>query len=700
MMCKLALRNVKRMAKDYVVYFMTMAVVTALMFSFNTLLFSKDVQNLFQMDAMMSVMTGLATAFIVPIIAWLINYMVRFVLEKRSREFGIYLLVGVKKKEIARLYFTENLLLGAGAFLVGMGLGLLFQQILLSIFYSMVQLDYKLHLEWNRNCILMTAACYLGCYLLALFRSRKKFRKMNIHDLMESQRQNEEIKETHEKAKRWFLPLSVLFLVVFGVFLFCFKAWDTGVVIAFLIGLVLTIYLFYTGIAAWIACYVRKKGAAIYRGDALFLLRQFSSKIRTLRFTMGTLTALFTLAILGSSVAFMFNHFQNEVLVSKFPFDVQVYSSNVKDEFQQEIALLKQETAIKEIFTYKVYENETNQVNAYLYTHLKEFGSEYRNADGTPDWKKISKNEELAYCNYDTYMGLSDYNRLRTMIGLSEVQLKEDQYAIHIKDRVLNQTGDFSSRIKIQGTDGTLSFAGYHTEGFSQNGHNGGDYIIIVPDAVLAQMHPYYAELVADIKGEAPADLEKRLDDLEKDPDKISVQGHTMTEAASDDWDGEALGNSCSGSDTIVTYTAKNLVRDNLIPEVKYMLSSLMFPLFYIGLVFLCVALTVLSVQQLSDSVKYKFRYRVLFQIGYSRREIRRMILKQLAGYYLCPACVSLAISGLVCVYVGGKFDFYTGVRAAPATYFLISSVLFFGIYLVYFIITYIGFCRNVEEWG
>ena len=115
MMCKLALRNVKRMAKDYVVYFMTMAVVTALMFSFNTLLFSKDEQNLFQMDAMMSVMTGLATAFIVPIIAWLINYMVRFVLEKRSREFGIYLLVGVKKKEIARLYFTENLLLGKSA---------------------------------------------------------------------------------------------------------------------------------------------------------------------------------------------------------------------------------------------------------------------------------------------------------------------------------------------------------------------------------------------------------------------------------------------------------------------------------------------------------------------------------------------------------------------------------------------------------
>ena len=75
-------------------------------------------------------------------------------------------------------------------------------------------------------------------------------------------------------------------------------------------------------------------------------------------------------------------------------------------------------------------------------------------------------------------------------------------------------------------------------------------------------------------------------------------------------------GNNCYGTDTIVTYNAVNLVRDNLIPEVKYMLSSIIFPAFYVGLVFLCVALTVLSVHQLSDSAKYKFRYGVLKKIG------------------------------------------------------------------------------------
>lgn len=700
MMYKLALRNVKRSARDYLVYFLTMAVVTALMFSFHTLLFSKDVQEMFQVAGIMAVMIGIATFFIVVIIAWLIRYMVRFILEKRGREFGIYLLVGFHKKEITRLYIRENLLLGFGAFAVGIVLGMLFQQILLAIFYTMVQMDYHLHLEWNRNCILMTAGCYLGCYFLALFSCKRRFKKMNIHDLMDSQKKNEEIKESHEKGKRLLLPLSLLFLGAFGVFLFCFKNWDTGALTLFLVGLVLTIYLFYTGGSAWIFCYLKNRGDGVYRRDRLFLLRQFSSKVRTMSFTMGTLTALFTLALLGSSVALMFNHFQNQILVDKYPFDVQIYDSSVEEDFHQEMELLESEARVEEFYRYYIYENGTNQVNGWLYTHLKLFGSQYRKADGTPDWEKIGKNEEMTYCDFDTYMGLSDYNHLRQMLGLTEIDLREDEYAIHIKKRVFRETGDFSGELVVEGNGRTLSFAGYHTEGFSQDGQNGGDYVVIVPDSVIAGMRPYYGELVADVTGDVPSDLQRKLDDLEKDEEKINSQGHVMTEASADyeDWEDEEIGNSCSGSDTIVVYAAKNLVRDNVIPEIKYMLSAIVFPLFYVGLVFLCVALTVLSVQQLSDSAKYRFRYQVLSQIGYSRREISGIILKQLLWYYMCPLLLAMAISGLIAVYAGGKFNFYTGTQTPGFMYFLLSVFLFVGIYLVYFAVTYIGFKRNVER--
>lgn len=128
MYSKLAFRNVLRSAKDYLVYMFTMAVVTALMYVFSSLLFDKKLTGMFEIAQLMQMMTGVATFFIVLIVAWLINYMVRFMLERRSSEFGIYMLLGMKKKAIARLYMRENILLGIFAFLPGIAAGILLQR--------------------------------------------------------------------------------------------------------------------------------------------------------------------------------------------------------------------------------------------------------------------------------------------------------------------------------------------------------------------------------------------------------------------------------------------------------------------------------------------------------------------------------------------------------------------------------------------
>lgn len=43
---------------------------------------------------------------------------------------------------------------------------------------------------------------------------------MNIRDLMEAQKKNEEVRESHEQLKRWLFPASVLFLGLFAAFIF------------------------------------------------------------------------------------------------------------------------------------------------------------------------------------------------------------------------------------------------------------------------------------------------------------------------------------------------------------------------------------------------------------------------------------------------------------------------------------------------
>lgn len=686
MLSKLAWRNVKRSARDYLVFFITMTMVTALMFAFNSMIFSEDVMKMFEMAGVMAAMVGVATFFIVLIVAWLINYMVRFMLDKRSREFGIYMLIGMKKKEIARLYMRENLLLGFFAFLSGLLLGVFFQQVLMTIFYSVLQADYHIRIEFNSYCMLMTIGCYGGCYLLALLRNRRKFGKMNISDLMNAQKQNEQVIEKHETIKQWLLPASLLIFAGFGVFLFR-GVWNGLTILLFLTGIILAVYLFYTGLSACIICYVRRKGNLIYKNQNLFLLRQLSSKIKTMSFTMGTLTSLFTVALLGCTVAFMFNDFQNQALEGKFPFDVLIYSDNVEDDFQKERSLIEQSAPVKEEIIYRIYTNQTSQANEWLYSHLSSFGDTYKKKDGSLDREKIEKEGE-EYCKYDTYMKLSDYNKLRKMLGYKEIILSDSEYAIQIKSRLKEELKGLEKELTVPGPGAPLTFSGYYTEDFSQDGHNGGDYLIIVPDSAVGNMLPYYSVMAVDLKGKTPDTLQTELDKLDEESgSELDFAGHSRMGK-----------NSCNGSDTIVVYSSKILVRDNLIPEVKYILAAVIFPMFYIGFVFVGVALTVLSVQQLSDSSRYKFRYHVLKKIGYSKQQVTHMIRQQLTLYYLCPILLAVLLSGICALYMSSRFIFYTGVITSSFQYFGVSLLIFAGIYLLYYFTTYIGFTRNVNS--
>lgn len=689
MLGKLAFRNMKRSAGDYLVYTLTMTVVTALMYAFNSLIFQNIIETS-EMAIMMKAMLGMATVFIVLIVAWLINYMVHFMLEKRSAEFGIYMLLGMKKKTISRLYMRENILLGTLSFIVGIPLGILFQQVLLAVMSAMVYMEYKIQISFNIWTILMTVLCYGGCYLLALISCRRKFRRMNISALMNAKRKNEEIKEKHESVKRIFFPLAVLFILVFWALFGSLSG--VGEILFFLIGLVLTIYLFFTGISAWIICYVRKHGNGIYKGQNLFLLRQFASKVRTMQFTMGTLTSLFTLALMGASVALMFSSYETTVLQGKFPFDIQIYSSDPQADFKEEKKIIEQNTDLQSIYSYHIYTDETDQANRWMLTNNQTaWGGMYVNKDGSPKEKEICEmlEEDGTYYRYDTYMGISDYNHLREILGYEGVELGSREYLIHMKPRLGNELKDMAQGITVTDANGkdTLVCKGIYTEYFSQDGHNGADYVIVVPDEVLGRMKPYYSEMTAEIKGQAPKDLQLKLDSIErKTESEVEFLGHFIDKGL------------CYGSDNIVTYAAVNLVRDNLIPEVKYMLASIIIPFFYIGLVFVCVAVTVLSVQQLSDSAKHKERYEVLKKLGVGSRKIRGLVAKQLVAYYLCPALLAMVISGKMILFASEKFVLLTGVPVSAGIFFAESAGLFLGIYVVYFLVTYVGFVRNIER--
>lgn len=707
MLAKLTIRNAKRSMKDYLVYLVTMTGIAALMYAFNAMIFSKDIQKMCMDATVMGAMIGLATFFIVLIVAWLIHYMVRFMLEKRSREFGTYLLLGMEKKQISSLYMKENMLMGLMSLVMGLIFGVFLQQILMTVFYRIFSQSYALKVEITKGCILMTLGCYLGCYLLALFRNRRLFKKMTISDFMRMEKENEKVKEGGEKWKQWLAPVAVSYVILFNGMMFRGRYTVNGVVFMS-IGFIAAIYLFYLGVSAFLVRYIKRGGSIVYKKQNLFLFRQTASKLKTMGFTMGTLTLLLTCALLGGTVAMMFAKYQDQALMNAMPFDVLIYSNDPADDFAKEIETIEKEAGIRESLRYNIYQNGNCEMNDYLYTHANTINKKYRNKDGSVNREAVAK-DGYEYYDFDTYIALSDYNALRKMLGQEEITLSDNGYAIQIKQRLEKDLNDEIKKRELPVGTNMLQLEGIYTEHFSQNGINGADYLIVVPDNAVEEMTPYYINLAVstssqitakqeDAKGE---NLQIKLENIRQDKNGIMPEeefDQAIEEGRIDEdavWEDTTLG--ASGTDQIIVVVADVMVAGILGQEMKFVMTAVIFPLAYIGLVFVCVALTILAVQQLSDSNKYKFRYDVLKKLGMNQREISILIGKQLSIYYLLPMVISLLLSGSISIFAGSRFVRYTGAMGNGLYYFFISAAVFLSVYVCYFAVTYLGFERNVK---
>ena len=105
MLSKLALRNVRRSIKDYVIYMVTVMIAFSLIFAFNFVSFSKDILELSEMMENLRYIIIFVSCIIVFVIAWLINYTMKFMFSKRSKEFGTYMLLGIEKNILTECFY-------------------------------------------------------------------------------------------------------------------------------------------------------------------------------------------------------------------------------------------------------------------------------------------------------------------------------------------------------------------------------------------------------------------------------------------------------------------------------------------------------------------------------------------------------------------------------------------------------------------
>lgn len=100
MLGKLAVRNTKRSIKDYLIYLITVTIAFSLIFAFNLVASSEEVIELSTGMDTFKYILAFVNVVIIFVICFLINYTTKFMFEKRSKELGTYMLLGIRKKKL------------------------------------------------------------------------------------------------------------------------------------------------------------------------------------------------------------------------------------------------------------------------------------------------------------------------------------------------------------------------------------------------------------------------------------------------------------------------------------------------------------------------------------------------------------------------------------------------------------------------
>ena len=123
MFVRLALRNVQRQIRNYLIYFVTVAFSIALLFAVNNLSYSDRIRVLSELSSDIRSMFTMVTVLATIVTALVLSYVTGFMLKLRKREFGMYLTLGMTRRNSQNLFAGETGLLSGLALIVDMGTG-------------------------------------------------------------------------------------------------------------------------------------------------------------------------------------------------------------------------------------------------------------------------------------------------------------------------------------------------------------------------------------------------------------------------------------------------------------------------------------------------------------------------------------------------------------------------------------------------
>lgn len=617
----------------------------------------------------MSVIINGISVFVAIILGSLIVYANQFLMKRRHKEMGIYLLLGMEKRQVSKILLIETLLIGVLALIAGLVSGVFLSQGLAMLTAKMFAVQMKeFRFVFSQTAFIQTILYFAIIFIIVMIFNGITISKYKLINLLNSAKKN-------QKARLKNPILSViLFLISIGILGVAYHliqknqmlAVDNDFKISVILGVAGT-FLFFFSLSGFLLELAKRSKKFYYNGLNMFVLRQINSKITTTFVSMSMLCLMLFLAISAFATGSGLASSVKTDLEDMTKFDYTFYGVSEKGyQEEQQQKFMKRLDALgltiekdaKEILPITIYQNGTFRKCRYKMEPLLKGREKY--SDYTKDY--VKKLYEIPL----TFAKLSEYNKIRKAIGEKELTLKSDEYILNCDYGnlipIMEKAASDKQKLTLDGKTYKMKY-GLQKDTYMVT--------VILNDKIIQSLKIDYSTLYLNINWKGNA--QKASKHYNEHLKQMIANSKMKNSPYSATFSKEEVYEQSTGLSTIMTYIA-----------------------IYIGLVFLITCAAVLALQQLSENADNIEKYQLLSKIGTSQKMINHAIKAQIILYFCLPLSLALIHS-----YVGiktAKILISTlgqiNITKAAAQSLIIVIVIYIG----YMIATYLGSKSMLKE--
>ena len=693
MLFKLSARNMKKSFKDYAIYFITLVLGVALFYMFNSLDSQEAMLQVSsstkEMIKLMINMLGMVSIFIAVILGLLIVYANNFLINRRKKEFGIYMTLGMGKRQISKILLLETIFVGIISLAIGLILGIFASQFMSILVAKLFQADMsEFEFVFSQNACIKTCIYFAVMFLAVMFFNTFTISRYKLISLLTASKKNEQV-----KMKKPIICIIVFIIATIGLSyaywtvtkgVFKMKNIDEttkAIGKSVLIGIAGTVLIFWS-FSGLILKLLQTKKSTYLKGTNMFVLRQLHNKVNTTVISMSVICLMLfmTITALSSSIALK-NSMQADI-EKMTPVDLNLYKSanlkvnDNKNKYSQELQYDSTQSILytltqngfdikllKDIIEIPIYDVEG-------FTWEKTLGKATEQIKKQSPMMKLDTPENI--------IKISDYNKIAKLYGNEQYSLEDDEYII-----ICNYGGIASIRNFGLKTKPIISLKGKEykpkysecKDGFIQISTSHTNVgIVLVPDSCnLSKDEQQLWFLAANYNAKT-------------DEEKVNI-GKVFSED-----DSELMKELTNQNNTLNVETKIKLVESSV-----GLSTIIVFIAIYLGIIFLIASCAILALKQLTESSDNKQRYIILRKIGCDEKMINQALFRQIGIFFILPLVLAVIHSIFGIQFAMSIFDTLASREQLLPS--VIATVIVMGvIYGCYFLATYVGSKNIIKE--